>query len=438
MARITLTHWHKSVVTKQINYRRRLPDGSFIAQYMDMMNGNETAYEYDFWCAAWALTAVMGRRVKVNRPRAPVFLNWMVLLSARSGVTRKSFAVDVASRVGLPMTDPNAVHVQTKATPEGVEIRLHDQSQQYGQCQIHFCVSELIRVLGREPSTSGMPGLLTDLYDCPSARISAGTISGGETKIYQCFCTLLAASTPTWLTTKVNPSVIEGGFTSRIITIHASHPKRQIAWPEEEEEGRTLNDMIAQLHIRLRYLQRRSREAIDEGKINLLPGAKKLFTRWYEQRKRNTDAYRESFESREDDHVLRMAATLAISDDSWVISKSHIALAIRIITDAKELGSQLFVGGYESDYLAKGIDKVRTEIISVGGDAIGYASLFQRCRREITSADFKLLIEVLHELDMVQLFERKYRQGRPAKLIRGTNLLMQEGSLQSIIQEMGG
>ena len=60
---------------------------------MDYMSYVETAESYDFWCAVWAIGDACGRRVYVDRPNIPVYLNWYIILAAESGSTRKSTAI---------------------------------------------------------------------------------------------------------------------------------------------------------------------------------------------------------------------------------------------------------------------------------------------------------------------------------------------------------
>ena len=168
---------------------------------------------------------------------------------------------------------------------------------------------------------TSMPTLLTDLYDCPSHRHGGGTIARGECIQRNVWINFLSASTPMWLLKSVNPNVIEGGFTSRCMFIISNEPKQKIPWPDgadtEDERAWLLSDLV-----RIRNL------AANSDPILPTDGAIATFRKWYNSRDHALDTYQQTFESREDAHVLRIAALLCINDDSWRIDHQHIVRAI--------------------------------------------------------------------------------------------------------------
>src|SRR5215217_7994765 len=68
------------------------PD-TFLARYLDYNAEMETPLAYDFTAGLWLISAAIGRRVRVERPRAPVWLNLYAILCAEAGTTRKSSAI---------------------------------------------------------------------------------------------------------------------------------------------------------------------------------------------------------------------------------------------------------------------------------------------------------------------------------------------------------
>ena len=146
-----------------MNYKKLVPEDSFIGQYMKYMSVVETAESYDFWCALWAIGVGCGRTVFVDRPNSSVYLNWYIIWAAESGTTRKSTAIssirDIVRGHGPLLTG--------RTSPESLELQLHESTRKGGSAKANFAVSELVTVLGKEGYLSGMPGLLTDLYDCP-------------------------------------------------------------------------------------------------------------------------------------------------------------------------------------------------------------------------------------------------------------------------------
>jgi len=379
-----------------MKYKKLVPPDSFIGQYMEYMSDTETAKSYDFWCALWAIGTGVGRDVYVDRPRAPVRLNWYLILAAESGTTRKSTAIrSIVSIVG----QSNSI-LSGKTSPEALELILHEASRTNGQATANFAVSELVTILGREGYMSTMPGLLTDLYDCPDLRTSPGTLKSGEIIQRNVYVTFLSASTPSWLVTAINPSVIEGGFTSRVIFVVDDARKRAIAWPTTQS-----SDRVGELQTSYSRLCAKAREV---GPIAINPNGLRKFTSWYNKRTTSNDPFQSSFEAREDDHVLRLAACLAINDGTYELQSSHIRIAIEVITESKRRASNLFGTSYDTTTrIGDCVGRVRTILIEAGQDGIAHTRLYKRINHKLDSVEFNLLMKILHESDMIQVFKIK-------------------------------
>ena len=157
--------------------------GTFLSDYMTFMEPQETPYAYDFWSGLWLLGLALGRDCVVSRPRAPVYMNWYMLLVAESGVTRKSTSVKFATKIArmfIERMDDEMTLIESKTTPEQLESTLNDLTKDYGYAHVAISISELVTFLGRERYSMQMPGLLTDLYDSPRIRSGPGTIKGSN------------------------------------------------------------------------------------------------------------------------------------------------------------------------------------------------------------------------------------------------------------------
>ena len=235
----------------RVNYNTVAPEGTFIRNYMNAQHGLETAVAYDFWSACWVLGSALGRSVYVDRPRIPVYMNWYIVVVADTGVTRKTTAVVRARKLLAHVIDDNVTLIESKTTPEKLEYLMGISSEKTGMATVHIAISELVTFLGRERYTMQMPGLLTDLYDCPDVRAGGGVIGRREHTLRKVFISFLSASTPSWLMRAINPDVIEGGFTSRVIFVTAERRKRRIAWPDTVGHDST-GSMLAGTLLRIR------------------------------------------------------------------------------------------------------------------------------------------------------------------------------------------
>jgi hypothetical protein len=397
-----------------MNYNKLVPEDSFIGQYLEYMSYVETANSYDFWCAVWAIGTGVGYDVYVDRPNSAVHLNWYIILCAESGTTRKSTAIDSISDI-VTVCEPILTN---KTSAKNLESVLHESYTEKGSASATFAVRELVTILGRERYVNSMPELLTDLYDCARYRKSREL---EQEKVYVNF---ISASTPSWLVTAINPSVIEGGFTSRVIFVHDDSRKKSIAWPQQRPEGTF--DFLQQTYIGTIL------DAKDNGPIGISKGGLRKFTHWYNHRATHTDPYMASFEAREDDHVLRLAGCLAINDGTHEIQSSHITNAIRVLGEAKERAVNLFGGGVS--YAAKitnGIAATRKVLIAVGQDGISHTKLYARVRRHVDTKELRLLMDIMHECGMVQMF--KLRGGT---VYRATQHIEQLGVTSEVLSKL--
>jgi len=406
-----------------MNYKSLVDNNTFIGQYMEYMSDIETPEAYDFWSAIWAIGVACGRDVFVDRPHLPVYLNWYIILAADSGTTRKSTAVRSIEKIIQPLH--TGLTIGTKVSPEKLINSLASKTETQDTATCVIAVPELVTLLGKEGYMVNMPGLLTDLYDCPG-HIDGGT-KDETTSIKNVYVNLLSASTPSWLVTAINPQVIEGGFTSRVIFVAEDKRKRAIPWPKAERASeQTVRGTLNVLQEKARSVQR----------ISVNSTGLDIFKKWYMARVGHKDAYRASFEAREDDHVLKLASCLSINDESFQISSHHIRKSTRIIADVKDKAYALFGEGAVNDTgvrISDGIDKVRQELIKAGMDGVRHNNLYKSVRHKIDSKEFGLLMNIMHEAGMIQQFEIKGTRG---KIYRGTNHLESIGTTSRLLHQV--
>lgn len=418
----------------RVQYAKLVPPDSFLGAYLSYLNPLETPHAYDFWTGLFVLSSGLGRTIHVNRPGAPVYLNIYAILVAESGITRKSTAVRIATKFSREIHTENPLLIETKATPELITDVLNKQSKRDNHSGVVISVSELATFLGRERYMESMPTLLTDLYDCPEHRIGGGTLgrnspASGNTsfELKNVFVSFLSASTPSWLLRAVNPDVIEGGFTSRVCFIVAEETKRRESWPEPLNDG-----IYREIVERLRSIQQRASEI---RKIDISDGARKAFARWYGSRILHRDPFRSSFQSREDDHILRVAALLSVNDGTWVIQQNHILAGIKIVTQVREDGASIFEGTGSNSRIIVGIDKIRDKLLAAGINGLPQRELTKAVAPFMNAEHMKTALDIMHDMQMVQCFENiQVGRGRPATLWRATSNLISPKALDSIVE----
>lgn len=411
----------------RIKYNKLVPEGSFIHNYLLYNEQSETPHGYDFWTGCYLLSVALGRGITVARPFAPVYLNLFLVLVAESGITRKSSSVRRAVSFAREFCGPTNPLIESKITPELLEFNLATQSFEYDCAYTTIMIDEMVKFLGREKYVETMPTLLTDLYDSPEIRTGGGSITRGKTRLANVYVNFLSASTPSWLLRAVNPDVIEGGFTSRVIFVVAEEPKRSNAWPGASDES--LRSVIREQLASIRDT------ATERESVGLSTGALSRFTSWYKSRDKKRDPFRASFQSREDAHVLRLAALLSINDGAWEIQANHITAAIRIIMECREDGAAIFEGTGSNSRMVLGVDALRDKLLAAGLGGAKQGELTKALQGRLNSDEIKSALAIMHELGMAQQFENiQVGRGRPSTIWRGTTALAQGKALDKIIE----
>lgn len=411
-----------------------IKEGTFLHKYMEYMSVQETPREYDFACGLWCLSVIMGRSVVVDRPRAPVHLNIYMILVSESGILRKSSSIRAAVgivRSILQQSQSKMLLIESKVTMGMLLNELSRSSQAGNGAQVLLVASELAAMLGRGTQIAGIPALLTDLYDCPDERIGGGSLSTGSFNLRDVYCSFLAGSTPSWLATAVRPEIVAGGFTSRCYFIHGRERKKLIAWPEDVDDRDSKAALVGQLNVLAQAAKTYSR-------IGISVGAKDTYTRWYEQRRVHRDTYRESFESREDSHVLRLAGLMAVNEQTWEINDDHIRRAITLVAEYKRYGTDLFTGTRAEKRDVRLLRKLRTEIIAAGNSGISRGDLYRRLNLSGGSGmEMRAIITVLHELDLIKIYDVQGVTGRPKQVLVATDYLRNDLMLEEVANKLG-
>jgi hypothetical protein len=210
--------------------------------------------------------------------------------------------------------------------------------------------------------------------------------------------------------------------------IVSNSPKRKIPWPDAddgEHERVVLHEDLLRIY----------NDSLERGVITLTPGAFNTFKGWYNKRKRSQDVFKQSFEAREDAHVLRVAALLCVNDDSWRIDVHHLQRATQLVAELKETSSTIFESAELRTKFASALDTIRSTLISAGMDPVPRGRLYMRCRSFVDNVEFLSLLEVLHEVGAVQRFEVRHDgAGRPIDFIRGTQLLLARGLGEQVME----
>lgn len=404
------------------------PD-TFIGRYMQMFAHTESALAYDFWTAVWLLSLACGRDAYVDRPHAPVFMNSYIVLVANSGITRKSTSVNAAVSFAKEALsdDPRPLFIEGRTTPEQLAQLMAERSTECGSIHCVLGISELVTLLSQDRYMRNMPALLTDLYDSPAHRSLGGTVHRGRVDVSNVCLNLLGASTPEWLLKTVNPTVVEGGFTSRCWFVVSHTRKQRVAWPEARTTGEDRAVCLG--------LWRDCRRLANKIKaVSITPAALAAFKRWYDKRKDAADPFLASFDSREDAHVLRVAGLLSINSGQGIIQAHDIALSIKLIQAVKQGAAGVFSMHSDTEKWAHAIRTVAGILQRAGNMPTSITQLHLATRRQLTKLELRAMLDAMHEAGYVRRIEPLIvTRGRPPEQYIGTDLLKDKRMLTVLL-----
>jgi len=172
------------------------------------------------------------------------------------------------------------------------------------------------------------------------------------------------------------------------------------------------------------------------GRIEVGSSAIESFKQWYNARAHHQDAYRASFEAREDAHILRFAALLAINDDNWLVDVHHIKHAIKIVSRIKSDGQRLFSGTVVDRNDIRLVEKVRAELLAASVSGLSQSDILRAMRPKYRSEQVRSVLTVMHELDLVQRFTVE-STGRPKTIWRATIYLGNDDLYKESINKLG-
>lgn len=379
------------------NIKSNFNEDTFIYKYLSLCESLETAEDFDFWGAIWILSLLCNRNILINRPNLYLYPNFYIILVANSGIARKSTAISFAKNILNEINTTDKIHIlSSTVSSQKFNQTLSKLSKKNSNCVIGINCSEFITFY----KNKSLIYQLTDYYDCPNERKGYGTISNGNINIYNLFISSYTGSTPNYYIKAVNEDEICGGFTSRNIIIPAEKGKRRIAWGTDDNSNKEV----------IRIGKEIQRFIINsKGVCNLSTEAIRRYTNWYNRRRLNRlDLFLQSFESREQDYILKLACLFAINDMTLEISEKHINLAIKFINHYKINSHKYFkdeVYKEDKDDLSILIDKIKKFIYSSGPSGIYHQQLFNHVKAKCDIETFRYIISIMHEFEMIDILQ---------------------------------
>jgi Protein of unknown function (DUF3987) len=169
--------------------------------------------EYHQFMAYSNISTLIGRRLYFDYGPFPLYANLYIILLGESGISRKSFAMNLGLRQVYNLHE--ALVLPTEFSTEGLQKIL--QAQPEGTLYLEE-FNTLQRSMERDYNSSLRP-FLTTLYDCPPDYKRSLSDSSKSTHIKAPYLGIVGCSTEEWLIERIQETDIAGGFLPRFLFV---------------------------------------------------------------------------------------------------------------------------------------------------------------------------------------------------------------------------
>lgn len=186
-------------------------DRSFCEKYLKYASALTDAPDIYHDFSALSLLSLAVGRTPIRISPTQKYPNLWVILIGRSGIDRKSSAIDLALRV-LP---DDYVTLPSDFTPEGLQESLGKQSQGLIWREE---ISGFLESLKKKDYMSGTPDLLCHLFDCPTRY--GRTLRKASFDLHDVCFNIMATTTPSRFNETVRLQDFNSGFLSRFLIVY--------------------------------------------------------------------------------------------------------------------------------------------------------------------------------------------------------------------------
>lgn len=378
-----------------------VPDG-FLRAYMQFTQVTESPDTFHLFSIVSVLSHVVGRKAWFSMGVRPLFPAFSAFLVSPAGQARRSSAIRLAVEVGRAA---GACVVQDQMTPEGLASVLTTTPTAM------VVADEAATLLTKREYMADMPALLCTLLDCPDAY--QRTLKGQVLTVANPTVNALFGCAPDWIANALPKTALGGGLFSRMIVVYEASRKRLIALPDDEVDGRLMQEMKRELGLRLREIQE-----TDFGQLSYDKEAKDMFRQFYvDNDRRMGDASERMaiYYSRKPDHVHRLAVLMhcARSDREETISEDTLARTLTLLS--------VIEPGMELVYRQAGLEKpgqLQQRVISALQRAKDKKLSRSDLLRKVSDVmDAKQLSQVTATLKDVGEIECRYEVAASSKLV---------------------
>lgn len=313
-------------------FRELVPSG-WLHDVLWLYKEAESPASFFFLASLAVLSQAVGRKVMIDRGNHTLGLDVSCLLISPAGTGRRSTACDA---VVYGIADPAGVNIiadsftyeaMGDALTESTGLKKPPANGRIHGAHALIYAGEMSTLLGKGSYADSIIPKLTDIIG-KSSRFEWRTVKRGKLLFTGPMVNACFTSSPDWLIDNLPPIVFGGGMLSRFLLSVEEGAEKTVTWAKPIDA----NGLANAVEKLKRISQVRGKFDRPEGK------AFKWYDKWYQTnaaRIRNgeyADERMVPYLARKHDHLLRMAALLAIqAGDPLVFTVERLTQALRIL-----------------------------------------------------------------------------------------------------------
>ena len=365
----------------------------WLRDFVSLTKNTEIPDMFALWCGVAAISAALGRRIKLDMGIYTVYPNLYIVLVASSGRCRKSTAIGLAEKLiqeVKPGVNVISQKITTEALIDALRMKKDDPSHVMKEsCEGFIVVDELGVFLNKRSYEAGLAELLIPLYDCRDKYEYRTKARGIEEIRFACLG-LLGGSTIGWIKEAVPMRAVGEGLTSRIVFVYQKEPREPRAWTEETSEDKRLKKELAYGLQRIAKLK---------GEMRLSPEAREVYEKEYIRFRKESPFFDNrllsGYASRRHVHVFKLGMIFSVGEgNSLVVERDHYEAGLELLRASEDhMGEVLsLIGATEVGGL---VALVRSRIASRG--SITRTKLMRSLSHQITANDLDNILRTLKE-----------------------------------------
>jgi len=300
---------------------------NWIEAYLRHTDHTEAPMAFHLWTAVSTIAGALRRSVYIDQKSFEWVPNFYIFLVGPAGLVTKSTSLLIGEKILRGLKTKVKFGSSSGSWQALAEEIQHSARAAFGgvtTCSVSYYISELGTFL--DPTNREQIDFFVSSWDAQRQAYTRVTKSGGKLEI-PCPClNLIAGTTPVWIKENFTPTMIGGGFVSRLIFVKGNAKRRLIAYPaleSSDDEFRIREEKLIQDLLTISSMEgpmKLTAEAIEWGKT------------WYEKHwteKRQLSGERfDGFYARKQTHMHKLAMIYSVAEgDSMTVTLEHLKKA---------------------------------------------------------------------------------------------------------------